>query len=385
MWPYYDEEDVKVVSDILRSGRVNYWTGNKCKEFENEFSKFINCKYSIALANGSLALTAAYMAIGLKEGDELITTPRTFIATTSSAVSLGVIPIFADVDKNSGSITAEHIEKLITEKTKAISVVHLGGWPADIDSIISLSKKYNLKVVEDCSQAHGAKINGRSIGTFGDVAVWSFCQDKIISTGGEGGMLTTNKEDIWKSVSSLKDHGKNFDILFKKNQNLGFRWVHETLGTNMRLTEMQSAIGLNQLKKIDSWIKIRERNAMILYNALKDLKLLRIPTPELNKVNAWYRFYCYLNPQNLLNNWNRNRIMLEIKDLGVQTYTGSCSEIYLEKCFKRLGYSPKIRLKNARDLGETSLAFLVDPTISESKQISNADIIKSVMKNATKK
>tara|TARA_B100000242_G_scaffold126304_1_gene89066 strand:+ start:13391 stop:14545 length:1155 start_codon:yes stop_codon:yes gene_type:complete len=384
MWPYYDDQDIKVVSEILRSGKVNYWTGNNCKLFEDSFSKYIGCKHSIALANGSFALTAAYKSIGLKSGDELITTPRTFLATASTAVLLGIKPVFADIEKDSGAIDPDNIESLITKKTKAISVVHLGGWPAQIQKIKELASSYNLKLIEDCSQAHGAKFYGRNVGTFGDVATWSFCQDKIISTGGEGGMLSTNNESIWKYALSFKDHGKNFDTLSSDKSNFGFKWIHDAIGTNMRLTEMQSAIGINQLKKLDSWIELREKNALILYKSLKECSSLRIPMPSNDIKNAWYRFYCYLKPNSLLSDWNRERIIMEIKNLDVDVFSGSCSEIYLEKCFQKLGYAPMERLRNAKELGETSLAFLVHPTISDVEQNKKAQLIKSVINKASR-
>ena len=384
MWPYYDLNDIKTVSDILKSGKVNYWTGNNCIEFEKEFSRIFECKYSVALANGSLALSAAYIAAGLKEGDEIITTPRTFIATSSTAVLLGIKPIFADVDLNSGAITNNSIEKLITKKTKAISIVHVGGWPAEMDKIKDLANAYNLRLIEDCSQAHGAKFRGKNVGSFGDVASWSFCQDKIISTGGEGGMLSTNNKEMWEKVFSLKDHGKNLEKLNKKDKNLTFRWLHESIGTNMRLTEMQSAIGRNQLRKLDNWNEKRKNNAMILYKSLCDLSSLRIPMPNSEIKHAWYRFYCYLRLSSISDGWNRERIMNEIKEQGVPIFSGSCSEIYLEKCFKDLGLGPSDRLKNAKKLGESSLAFLVHPTISIEEQIRNGEIIRSVIVKATK-
>tara|TARA_Y100000589_G_C27198895_1_gene648423 strand:- start:3568 stop:4725 length:1158 start_codon:yes stop_codon:yes gene_type:complete len=385
MWPSYDEDDLKVVSEILKSGKVNYWTGDNCKKFEEEFSNLMKCKYSIALANGSLALTAAYKSLDLKIGDEIITTPRTFLATASSAVLLGLKTIFADVDYHSGCITAETIEPLITKKTKAISLVHIGGWPAEVEKIRELANSYNLKLVEDCSQAHGAKFKGISVGNFGDVSTWSFCQDKIISTGGEGGMLTTNSKNIFKSVLSYKDHGKNFDLLSSNQKSSsGFKWLHESIGTNMRLTEIQSAIGRNQLKKLENWNQLREKNSMILFENLKEIDCIRIPLPDMHLKHAWYRFYCYIDPKYLLTGWDRNRILFEVEKLGVKIFSGSCGEIYLEKCFQDLGYFPKERLKNAKELGETSLAILVDPTISENEQFEAAKKIRSVINQARK-
>lgn len=187
-WPYYDDEQLSNVTKILQSGKVNYWTGENGKFFEKEFSDRFDVKYSVALANGSLALSCAYLALNLNEGDEIITTPRTFIATSTSAVLLGLKPVFVDVDINSGNISAENIEAAINKKTRAIVVVHLAGWPAEMDRICELARKNGLYIIEDCSQAHGAKINNKNVGSFGDLATWSFCQDKIITTGGEGGM-----------------------------------------------------------------------------------------------------------------------------------------------------------------------------------------------------
>ena len=202
-WPQYSQEEMNIVNEILASGKVNYWTGVHGKQFEKEFSIFSESKYAIVMANGSLALSAAYLALGITNSDEIITTPRTFIATSASACLLKAKPVFADVDLNSGCILANQIESLITENTKAICVVHLAGWPCEMDSICKIAKKNKLYLIEDCSQAHGAQINGKSVGSFGDIATWSFCQDKIISTGGEGGMLTTNSRNIYEKVWSF--------------------------------------------------------------------------------------------------------------------------------------------------------------------------------------
>ena len=382
-WPFYTKEEIEKVKKVLISGKVNYWTGSETKLFEKEFASDICVKFSVAFANGTLALSAAYLAIGIKNGDEIITTPRTFIATSSTIALLGAIPIFADVDINSGNITAETIEPLITKATKAISIVHLGGWPADMDSIYSLAKKYNLFLLEDCSQAHGASIKGRKIGSFGDISTWSFCQDKIISTGGEGGMVTTNNEEIYKKVWSLKDHGKSLDIIQKIDQNnYTFKWIHENLGSNCRLTEMQSAIGRIQLKNLSNTNNLRKRNAHILFNYLKNIPSVRIPLPPSYVNHAWYKFYAYLKKDKLKDNWDREKIIDQLNKKGAKTFSGSCSEIYLEKCFKKI--SPKKRLPVARELGETSLMFLVHPTINEEQMKKYSQIIKEVLLIATK-
>ena len=265
-WPFFDKEQIEAVNKTLESGKVNAFTGNQTKIFEEKYSKFLGSKYAIAVSNGTVALTTAYNALNLREGDEFITTPRTFIATSSAGLILGAKPVFADVDKNSGCITASTIEPLINKKTKAISVVHLGGWPAEMPKIVALAKEYNIPVIEDCSQAHGATINQKKVGTFGDIATWSFCNDKIITTGGEGGMITTSNPSHYEFMRSYKDHGKNLDLLVqnhKDHRSYEFKWLHENIGTNFRLTEMQSALGIVQLKKLPDWIKKRRKKIIL--------------------------------------------------------------------------------------------------------------------------
>lgn len=381
-WPYYDSNQIEIVKNVLESGNVNRWTGNETLKFEKEFCDFHGVKYGIALANGTLALTAAYTAIGLNQGDEIITTPRTFIATSSSAVMLGGNVIFADVDLNSGNITPQTIEPLISDKTKAISIVHLAGWPADMEEICNLAKKHNLKIIEDCSQAHGAKIDNKYVGSFGDIAIWSFCQDKIISTGGEGGMVTTNDKEYYEKIWSLKDHGKSLNALTNPQKKVGFKWLHHSFGTNYRLTELQSAMGRYQLKMLPTSLKKREENAMILFNTLKDIKALKIPLPNSNKTHAWYKFYAYLDINKLRNGWSRDKIIERIIDTGYPAFSGSCSEIYLEKCFINSNMRPKTNLTNAKKLGDISLMFLVHPTISRNEMKLYADTIKKIILKA---
>ena len=382
-WPYFDDEQIGQVVNVLKKGKVNSWHGNETKNFEKEFASWSNNKYAIAIANGSLALSSAYLSLNIGKGDEVITTPRTFIATASSISLLKAVPIFADVDINSGNITAKNIEPLISKKTKAISVVHLAGWPAEMIEIKKLAKEYKLNVIEDCAQSHGAKIklNGdfKSVGSFGDVAAWSFCQDKIISTGGEGGMITTDNNEIFKRIWSLKDHGKSYELSFKKTDSYCFRWLHENFGSNFRLTEMQSAIGRSQLKLMNDWHQKRTRNAMILYEILSQITNLRIPIPPDNLIHAWYKFHCYIRENSLLDGWNRDRIVNEIRKKSYPAFSGSCSEIYLEKCFKKNSIKKQKRLMNAKSLGESSLMFLVHPTITIDQMKEYALTIKSIL------
>jgi dTDP-4-amino-4,6-dideoxygalactose transaminase len=378
-WPQFDADQIDAATRVLASGQVNTWTGQETKAFEQEFAHWCGNTHAIAMANGSLALSAAYLALRLGQGDELITTPRTFIATASSAVLLGAKPVFADVDRDSGAITAATIAPLITPLTKAIALVHLGGWPADMPAICDLARAHGLAVIEDCAQAHGARIHGQSVGSFGDVSAWSFCQDKIITTAGEGGMVTTSRPELWDAMWAFKDHGKTHDAVFGREHPPGFRWLHERFGSNFRLTELQSAIGRIQLQRLPEWTATRTRNALLLAEALRDLPAVRVPLPPEGLTHAWYKFYAFVKPDALAEGWSRDRILSEIAALGYPALSGSCSEIYLEKCFQDAGLSPAERLPVARELGDTSLMFLVHPTITATQMAGYASAVRSVV------
>ena len=383
-WPSFNNEQQEVVKNILNSGNVNYLYGSEGKNFENEFSNYFGLKYSICFSNGTTALYSAYKALNLGKDDEFITTPRTFIATISAAVLLGAKPIFADIDLNSGCITAESVEPLITKKTKVICVVHLGGWPAEMDKIRDLAKAYNIYLIEDCSQAHGAKFKGFNVGTFGDISVWSFCTDKIISTGGEGGMVSTNSEKLFNFMWSFKDHGKSLKKFKKVNNSSKFQFLHDEFGLNFRMTEIQSALGRYQLKCLNEYVQLRNKNASILKNYLREVNCIRIPTYDENVYHAHYKFYAYLIKDFLLSDWDKSKIINEIRNSGFPCFEGSCSEVYLEKCFKKDGLMPKKRLPNAKNLGEDSLMFLVHPTITESQMHVYGETVRSILIKAMK-
>lgn len=383
-WPHFESDEIEAVTRVLQSGKVNYWTGNECREFEKEFASAVGCEYGVALTNGTVALELALYALGIKSGDEVIVTPRTFLASASAAVVRGIKPVFADVDPDSGNITAETIEAVITPKTRAIIAVHLAGWSCDMDPIMELAQKHGFKVIEDCAQCHGATYKGRPCGSLGDVAAWSFCQDKIMTTGGEGGMLTTNSAEIWERAWSYKDHGKSYDAVYNQEHQPGFRWLHESFGTNWRMLETQAAIGRVQLKKLQDWTSARRNNAEVLINRFAEIPALRVPTPSSDFGHANYKFYAYVIPEMLAPGWTRDRIMIELNNMGVPCTTGSCSEIYLEKAFVDAGLLPKNRLPVAKELGETSLMFLVHPTLSVEQMHGVADAVESVMSRASR-
>ena len=382
-WPSFSEEEADAVKNVLLSNKVNYWTGNECREFEKEFAVWSNSKYAIAVANGTLALDSSFKALKIGAGDEVIVTARTYIASVTSIVNAGATPIFADIDLNSQNITFQSIRSKITKKTKAIVCVHLAGWPCEMDEIMNLAKKFNLYVVEDCSQAHGAKYKGKSVGSIGDIGCWSFCQDKIITTGGEGGMVTTNNKSLWSLMWSYKDHGKSYEAVYEKKHPAGFRWVNESFGTNWRMTEMQGAIGRIQLKRMSNWRTSRFTNANKIWHSAKHCKGLRVPNIPDHIEHAAYKCYVFIKLNKLKKLFNRDKIIKEINKLGVPCYTGVCSEVYLEKAFENTKFRPKERLVNTKELGETSLMFLAHPTLTKKEIQQTCNAIKSVMNIAT--
>jgi dTDP-4-amino-4,6-dideoxygalactose transaminase len=365
-WPSFTPEEIDAVAETLASNKVNYWTGQQCREFERGFAQWAESAHAIALTNGTVALDLPLKCLGIGPGDEVIVTPRSFMASVSTVVNAGATPVFADVDPDSGNISAATIEAVLTDRTKAIIPVHIGGWPCDMPEIMALARSRGIRVIEDCAQAHGARIDGKMVGGFGDVGAWSFCQDKIMTTGGEGGMVTTDDPDLWSAMWSFKDHGKSWDAVYNRDHPPGFRWVHEGFGTNWRMLEMQAAIGSIQLGYMSDWTAKRTANAMRIADALAPFgDIVRCPLPDRERVaHAFYRLYAYVNPDALATGWDRDRIVAEVNAAGAPLLHGTCSEIYLEKAFDGTGWRPKERLPTARLLGETSLMFLVHPTLT---------------------
>ncbi len=397
-WPSFSKEEANKVSEVLLSNKVNYWTGEETRNFEKDFAHWCGTEFAIAVSNGTVALDLALLSlsIGSRNGgdatDEVVVTPRTFLASASCVVNAGACPVFADVDMNSGNITAETISKVITKETKAIILVHLSGWPCDLDNIQALAEKHGIKIIEDCAQAHGATYKGRSVGSFGDVAAWSFCQDKIMTTGGEGGMITTNDSTLWAKMWSYKDHGKSWNAVYNRKHPPGYRWLHESFGTNFRMTEMQAAIGRIQLKKMVEWTDKRTENALSIEATLKPFDnaegVIRLaPFDEhsaSNSSHAYYKYYAYIRPENFRENWDRDRLISEINAQGVPCFHGGCSEVYLEKSFSGTRFIPEERLQVAKTLGETSIMFLVHPTICKERSTKMCGIIKQVLQQAQK-
>ena len=379
-WPSYDRDELEAAQRVLASGNVNYWTGKECQAFEAAFADYHGVEHAIALANGTLALELALKVLGIGPGDEVIVTPRSFFASASCVIQSGARPVFADVDPDSQNITARTIEEKISKNTRAIIPVHLAGWPCDMPAIMEMAKGHGLRVIEDCAQAHGARVRGQLVGSFGDAAAFSFCQDKIMSTAGEGGMLLTNDAVAWQQAWEFRDHGKSMQRVYADDHPVGFRWLHESFGSNWRMTELQGAIGRLQLDKLDAWVQARRANASRLFDGLCDLPLLRIPLPQAHEVHSYYKFYAFVDPQHLRRDWSRDRMLAEMQVRGIPGLSGSCPEIYREKAFEGFEHAA---LPIARELGETSIMLMVHPTLTKSDVDKTIDTLRAVCMNAT--
>ncbi|QVN03244.1 DegT/DnrJ/EryC1/StrS aminotransferase family protein [Pseudomonas rhodesiae] len=381
-WPSFTVQEADAVRDVILSNTVNYWTGQECRLFEKSFASWVGSTHAVALANGTLALDVALLALGIGEGDEVIVTPRTFLASVSSIVNAGAIPVFAEVDRDTQNITADTIRSVLTPRSRAIICVHLAGWPCDMDPIMALAEKHDLKVIEDCAQAHGAQYKKRSVGSIGHIGAWSFCQDKIMTTGGEGGMVTTSDPELWSRMWSYKDHGKSWPAVYEREHPSGFRWLHESFGTNWRMMEVQGVIGRIQLERMASWSAARQGNAERIWDAARAFSGLRVPDVPMEIKHAAYKCYIFVESSALNEGWSRDRILNEINALGVPCYSGSCSEVYLEKAFDQTGWRPQVRLPVARELGESSLMFLVHPTLTEAEISKTCEVLAEVMAKA---
>lgn len=384
VWPVIEHDEIEAATQVLRSGKINYWTGSQGRDFERAFANYIGCEYAIALANGTLALELALKAIKLQPGAEVIVPSKTFIATASAVVACNGTPIVADVDLHTQNITLDTIKPLVTTKTQAIIVVHLGGLSCDMDPIVQFAQENNIKVIEDCAQSHGAQYKGKMAGNLADVSVFSFCQDKIMTTGGEGGMLVTNNSEIWRRAWEYKDHGKDYEAVHDaSNPTPGFKWVHNSFGSNYRLSEIQSSIGLVQLSKLSAWIELRQRNARFLLNGLKNIPAIFIFNPSADYQHAYYKFYFHIDQSKLKSGWSRDKISAALNEMGIPCREGVCSEIYREEAFIQRGFGPKNRLPNAQVLSSNSLILPVHHTLELAHMQIMLDGIKQVMERAT--
>jgi len=381
-WPEFTDDDIAAVERVLRSGRVNYWTGTEAREFEQAFASFVGAEYSVALANGTVALELALRALGIGAGDDVVVTSRSFVASAGSVLLCGACPVFADVDPVSQNLTADTIEDVITTSTRAIMVVHLGGWPCDMGPIMELAEERELFVIEDCAQALGASVRGRSVGSWGHVAAWSFCQDKIMTTGGEGGMLTTDDAAIFNRAWSYKDHGKSREKMLEAVPGPSFKWVHDSIGTNWRMTEMQAAIGNVGLPKVPAWVDRRAVLAGVLDDYFSSHDGFRTTVPDPGVRHAYYKYYVFLKSDRMPPGWNRDSRLEMLHDKGVPAYSGICGEIYRERAFEDGGFAPDERHPVARELSETAIMIPIHPNLTEQAVLEAARAITDAIDGA---
>jgi hypothetical protein len=382
-WPRFEDDELEAATAVLRSGRVNYWTGDEGRAFEREFATAIGCEYGIACSNGTVALELVLHALGIGPGADVIVPSRTFVATAHAVALMGARPVFADVDPDSGNITPQSVEAVLTPRTRGVIAVHVGGWPAEVEALGQLCRERGIALVEDCAQAHGAAVDGRAVGSFGDASAFSFCQDKIMTTGGEGGLVVMSRRDLWSRAWSRKDHGKSWAAVYEREHPPGFRWLHESIGSNGRLTEMQAAIGRVQLRKLEAWVVRRRHNAGCLIDRWRTQSALRIPEPPAGVEHAHYRLYAYVVPDALRSGWDRDRVMAAIAAEGVPVSVGSCGEIWREQAFPE-AWRPSEPLPVAAELARTSLAFTVHHTIGDGDVDNLAAAVEKVLAAATR-
>lgn len=378
-WPVIAEDEIAAVQSVLQSARINYWTGDQGRAFELELAKRFDISHALIMANGTVALEAALRALGIGAGDDVIVTPRSYFASTGAVLSVGARPVFADVDRCSQNLTAQTIEAALTKNTRAILPVHLAGWPCDMPAIMALAEEKNLSVIEDCAQSHGASWSDIPVGSFGHANAISFCQDKIITSGGEGGAVFTNNRDVSNRLWSLRDSGKAGLTNSDAQTRSGFVYSRSVLGSNLRMTEMQSAIGRLQLTKMDFWLQQRRKNAALYFANLASCSLLRLEAPPTEAQHAYYQFYLYVRTKHLRSGWDRDRIVSELRALGVPAVAGACGEIYREPLVQGLGLSPPRPLAVAQELACSSIALPVYPTLSADQIDRIVDCINRVM------
>jgi hypothetical protein len=366
-WPSPSEAQIAAVERVLRSGQINYWTGDEGRSLEREYAAQLGVSHVVATANGTLALELALRAFGIGPGDEVIVPARSFIASASCVVAVGATPVIADIDPDSSNLTAETVAAVVTQRTAAVIAVHLGGWPVDMEPIMALAAEHGFKVVEDCAQAHGATYRGRPVGSLGDAAAFSFCQDKII-TAGEGGLLALNDDAAHARAWEYKDHGKS---LTKLNDpefmgvHTGFKWIHDSFGSNFRMPELEAAMVRVGLRELPAAHAQRTRLAVRLASGLADVRGLRVPMPPAHSEHAFYRLYGFVEPSELEPGWDRDRILFAVAAEGVPIQYGSCAELYREEAFVNARLGPAERLPGAARTHDTSLAFFVHPTLAD--------------------
>ncbi len=383
-WPFHDADEIAAVTAVLTSGRVNYWTGDRGRAFEAAYAAHCGVRYGLAVANGTVALELALYGLGVGPGDDVVVPARTFIATAAAVALRGARPVVADVDPLSQNMTADTFLAAFTPHTKAVIPVHLAGWPVDMPALLAAARSKNVAVIEDAAQAHGAAVNGAPVGGFGQIGCFSFCQDKIITTGGEGGMVVTNDEQLYRRMWSYRDHGKDFDAIHDQRMSAGatFKWVADSFGTNMRLTEVQAAIGLAQLAKLPAWTARRRANAAMLDGVLAGFESVALQAVPAHLTHAYYKYYVFVNQSALKPGWTRDRVCDELIARGVPARVGACPEISREKAFRNAGPQPPH--PGAASIEDRTLMLPVHPTLTPANLRFMSETLRGVFTEATR-
>ena len=367
LWPQHEADEVEAVRKVLEAGRTNALVhGEHNRAFEAEFADFVGVPFAIAVSNGTVSIELALRALGVGPGDEVIVPARSFFATTSAVVAVGAQPVFADVAVDTQNIDPDSVQRLIGTNTRAIICVHLAGLPCDMTRLCEIASANDIFLIEDCAQAHGATWNGRPVGSFGDAGSFSFCTDKIMSTGGEGGMVTLRDEQVWRKAWAYKDHGKDpIELRAPSHSAPGeFRYLHSGFGSNFRMTEMQAVIGRVQLTKLNAWVSRRRENAQALFaQACKSPAILPMRLPNA-AAHSYYKAYLRLDLDQLLPGSSRADIIGALMDEGIACGSGSCPDMSREAAFKYLAVMRDANLPNARQLEKETLMFQVDHTLT---------------------
>ena len=388
-WPVIDEQGKEAVLCVLESGKINYWTGEETKKFEEEFAAYCDVPYALAVSNGTLALELALRACGIGEGDEVIVPSRTFIATAGSVAAVGATPVVCDIDPNTNNMSALDVAKVLTPRTKAIIAVHLGGYPAPMDELHDLAKQVDAYMLEDCAQAHGATYRGRKVGSLGDAGCFSFCQDKIMPLG-EGGMITFHNKKMYERAWSYRDHGRSLEKMqaAAEQPSSSFKWLTDSFGSNARMGEMEGALGRVMLRALPQYHAQRTVHAYQLVNVMNELSgveplILSNAERAEGSAHAFYRLYARIDTSALVEGWSRDRILAELNTLGVPVQYGSCALIGREKAFEGFAASQLSEWPQAQKVHENSLAFLVHPTLTEADIEGIGAALAQVMHQAT--
>jgi perosamine synthetase len=353
-WPQLEPNDIGAVVETLKSSRLSQLSSNAVKDFESAFADLHGSKHCIAVNSGTSAIHAALVAMDIKAGDEVIVPSHTFIGSASPILYQQAIPVFADVDSKTFCVSTECLNDLMTERTKAIIAVHLNGQPAPVDEIVEYAKRRGIAVIEDVAQALGARLRGTRVGTFGHVACFSFWEDKIITTGGEGGAILTDDDEIASRIRRLRHHGE------KLSQNTRL-YSSVELGYNYRLTAMQAALGLSQLTRLESYVSARRSNAFLLTEGLRDITGLHTPCEVNGYMHCFWKYVCRVHSNG--SQGEAEPIVNKLQMAGIPAYRRYPTPLHRQPVFTAAGHKQQ-KCVIADQLSHELFSLPVHPALS---------------------